>query len=166
MDSGKIVVINLSKGAIGEDASTLLGGLLLNSIGLEAFSRADIAEASRIPFMLYVDEFQSFTTLSIANMLSELRKFQVGLVLANQFLSQLDGNIKDAVLGNVGTQISFRLGVSDAKYMANEFYPTFGFDDLLALPNYCIYLKLMINGVPSAPFSAKTISNLALKVKK
>lgn len=156
MDEGKIVVINIAKGAIGEDASTLLGGLLVNSIGLAAFSRADIPEEDRRPFIVYVDEFQSFTTLSIANMLSELRKYSVGMVLANQFLSQLSPEIRDSVLGNVGTIISFRLGVSDAKYMEKELYPVFSFSDITSLPNHDIYLKLMIDGMPSKPFSATT----------
>ncbi len=166
MDEGKTVIINLSKGSIGEDATTLLGGLLLNAIGLASFSRVNIPEESRRPFMVYVDEFQSFSTLSLANMLSELRKYGVGLILANQFLSQLNAEIKDAVLGNVGTTVAFRLGISDAKYMAGEFYPTFSFSDLTSLPNYRIYLKLMIDGVPSKPFSAKTLSGYASMVKK
>lgn len=157
LDQGKILIINLAKGRIGEDASMLLGGLLINSISLAAFSRSDLPEEDRKPFLVYVDEFQSFSTLSIANMLSELRKYGVGMILANQFLSQLEKEIRDSVLGNVGTIISFRLGVSDAKYMAQEFHPVFDFDDLVALPNYHIYLKLMINGSPSKPFSAKTL---------
>ncbi len=156
MDDGKIVVVNLSKGTIGEDASMLLGGLLINAVGLAAFSRADTPEKERQPYMVYVDEFQSFTTLSIANMLSELRKYAVGMVLANQFLSQLKPEIRDSVLGNVGTIISFRLGVGDAKYMEKEFYPVFSFSDLTSLANYDIYLKLMIDGMPSKPFSATT----------
>lgn len=156
MDQGKIVIIKLPKGCIGEDASILLGGLLINSIALAAFSRSEIAEDKRKPFMVYIDEFQSFTTLSIASMLSELRKYRVGMILANQFLSQLEKEIRDSVLGNVGTIISFRLGVSDAKYMANEFYPVFEFGNIVSLANYHIYLKLMIDGAPSNPFSAET----------
>lgn len=159
MDERKIVVINLAKGSIGEDASLLLGGLLINSIGLAAFSRSDTAEDKRPPFMVYVDEFQSFSTKSIANMLSELRKYKVGMVLANQHLLQLDPDIRNSVLGNVGTIISFRLGVSDAKYMADEFHPTFGYSDIVDLPNYHIYLNLMIDGVPSRAFSAISLNN-------
>lgn len=158
MDNGSIIIINLAKGKMGEDASNLLGGLLINTIGLAAFSRSDVMEEERKPFYVYVDEFQSFTTLSIANMLSELRKYKVGMILANQFLSQLKNEIRDAVLGNVGTLISFRLGVSDAKYMKEELYPIFKFTDITSLPNYMIYLKLMIDGAPSPPFSAITLN--------
>ncbi len=157
MDQGKIVIINLAKGKIGEDVSTLLGGLMLNSIALAAFSRADTEEERRQPFMIYVDEFQIFTTLSIANMLSELRKYRVGMILANQYLFQLEPQVREAVLGNVGTLISFRLGVKDAQYMAKEFHPTFSFDDITNLPNYGIYLKLLIDGNPSKSFSATTL---------
>ena len=160
MDNKKILLVNLSKGQIGEDASSLLGAIILHSIGLAAFSRADIPEYKRVPFYLYADEFQNFSTLSIVNLLSELRKFKIGAVLANQYLSQLDPKIKDAVLGNVGTLISFRLGVTDAKYMEKEFFPYFNFDDIINLPNYKIYLKLMIDGSPSRPFSADTLNNI------
>ena len=166
MDEGKIVVINLSKGKTGEDISTLLGGLMLNAIALAAFSRADTPEQNRRPFITYVDEFQSFTTLSIANMLSELRKYKVGMVLANQYLFQLDPPIREAVLGNAGTLISFRLGVKDALYMEKEFYPKFSFDDIINLPNFNIYLKLLINGHPSKPFSASTTLHINAAVKK
>ncbi len=157
MDEGKTVIINLNRGKIGEDASTLLGGLILNSIALAAFSRSDIPEEQRKPCMVYVDEFQAFTTRSLANMLSELRKYKVGMVLANQHLSQLTPEIRDAILGNVGTIISFRLGVADAQYMTKEFNGVFSVDDLLNLPNYHMYLKLMINGAPSKPFSAVSL---------
>lgn len=163
MDSGKILLVNLAKGKIGEDAAYLLGGLIITSIGLAAFSRSNIQEPSRRPFMLFVDEFQNFTTLSLINMLSELRKFKVGLILANQYLHQLEKDIREAVLGNVGTIISFRLGPADAKYMATEFYPTFKQDDLVRLPNYRVYLKLMIDGTPSKPFSSKTLINRYFK---
>ena len=159
MDNQKILLVNLSKGQIGEDASSLLGAILLHSIGLAAFSRADIPEGQRVPFYLYADEFQNFSTLSIVNLLSELRKFKLGAVLANQYLSQLEPTIKNAVLGNVGTLISFRLGVDDAKYMEKEFYPYFNFD-IINLPNYKIYLKLMIDGSPSNPFSADCIQDV------
>ncbi|SDP80630.1 type IV secretory system conjugative DNA transfer family protein [Desulforhopalus singaporensis] len=157
MDKKKILLLNLSKGIIGEDAAHLLGGLLLTSAGLAAFSRADTVEEDRIPFMMYVDEFQNFSTLSLINMLSELRKYKVGLILANQYLHQLEKDIREAVLGNVGTIISFRLGPHDARYMAQEFYPTFNQEDIVNLPNYMIYLKLMIDGMPSKPFSANSL---------
>ena len=122
-----------------------------------AFSRAYQAEADRRPFFLYVDEFQTFTTLALASMLSELRKFGVGMVMAHQYLQQLDPAISAAVLGNAGTLISFRLGAFDAALIAREFEPVFAPVDLLNLPNHHIFLKLMIDGMPSKPFSATTI---------
>jgi len=160
MDSQSVLLVNLSKGIIGEDASSLLGAMVVHSLGLSALSRADIEESTRVPFYLYVDEFQNFSTLAIVNLLSELRKYGLGVVLANQYLAQLEGDIKDAVLGNVGTLISFRLGVMDARYMAKEFYPKFDFDDIARLPNHKIYLKLMIDGSPSKAFSGETIVKL------
>lgn len=157
MDEGKVLLVNLSKGKLGEDSSSLLGGLLVTLLGLAAFSRANVAEDSRRPFYVYVDEFQNFTTQAIANMLSELRKFGVGAILANQYLHQLDPDIRHAVLGNAGTLVSFRLGAEDADFMAREFEPVFGRMDLLNLPNRDICLKLMIDGTPSRPFSGTTI---------
>lgn len=157
MDEGKILLVNLSKGKLGADSSSLLGGLLVTSLGLAAFSRANIGEEERRPFYVYVDEFQNFTTLMLANMLSELRKFGVGTVLAHQYLHQLDPDIRHAVLGNAGTLISFRLGAEDASLIAREFEPVFDRIDLLNLPNHDICLKLMIDGSPSRPFSGTTI---------
>lgn len=157
MDEGKILLVNLSKGKIGEDTASLFGGLLITSLGLAAFSRADIEESERRPFYVYLDEFQNFTTLSLANMLSELRKFSLGTVLANQYLFQLDPAIREAVLGNAGTLISFRLGAKDAAFIAKESEPEFNRVDLLKLPNYHIYIKLMIDGTPTKAFSATTI---------
>ena len=115
--------------------------------------------AGHRPFFLYLDEFQNFTTLMLANMMSELRKFGAGLVLAHQYLHQLDPDVRHAVLGNAGTLISFRVGPEDAATLAREFQPTFDTLDLLNLPNYAMYLRLMINGTPSKPFSAMTIRN-------
>lgn len=157
MDDKKILLVNLSKGKIGEDSSSLMGGLLVTSLGLAAFSRADGPEKQRQPFYIYIDEFQNFTTMALANMLSELRKFGVSMILAHQYLYQLDPDIRYAVLGNAGTIISFRLGAQDAPFIANEFEPVFEGVDLLCLSNYSIYLKLMINGAPSKPFSATTL---------
>lgn len=157
MDEGQVLLINLSQGKIGSDSAALLGGLLITSLGLAAFSRAFTEEKARRPFHIYVDEFQNFTTLALANMLSELRKFGVGMVLAHQYLHQLDPDIRHAVLGNAGTLIAFRLGAFDANLIAREFEPTFSRRDLLNLPNRHIYLKLMIDGAPSKPFSATTI---------
>ena len=160
MDERKILLVNLSKGQIGEDAASLLGGLLVTTIGLASYSRADVAEQKRTPFHLYMDEFQNFTTLSVANMISELRKFKVALVLATQFLSSLKPEVRDAVMGNCGTLIFFRLGAHDAAYIAKELAPTFTAEDIVHLPNYHIYLKLMIDGAPSRPFSAQTLPSI------
>lgn len=157
MDDGKILLVNLSKGQLGEDTAGLLGCLLVSRIGLAALSRSDVEEHNRRDFFLYLDEFHSFTTMSLSTMLSELRKYHVGMVLANQYLSQLDKKIQEAILGNVGTLVSFRLGLSDAELFAKEFYPQFAVRDLLNLPNFHIYLKLMIDGNVSQAFSAKTI---------
>jgi hypothetical protein len=154
MDSGKILLVNLAKGRIGADAASLLGALLASSIGLAGLGRADVPEHERRDFFLYLDEFHLFTTHSLANMLSELRKYHVGLVLAHQYLSQLDLMVRDAVLGNVGTTISFRLGLADAEILGNEFFPEVSSLDLLNLPNHHIYLRLMVGGVVSRPFSA------------
>lgn len=156
MDEGKILLVNLSKGQLGEDTSGLLGSLLVSRIGLAALSRSDVPEAERRDFFLYLDEFHSFTTLSMTTMLSELRKYRVGLSLANQYLSQLDEKIQDAILGNAGTIISFRLGLNDAEILAKEFYPEVSVQDLMNLPNHHIYLKLIIDGQVSRPFSART----------
>jgi hypothetical protein len=158
MDEGRVLIVNLSKGQLGEDASMLLGGLLVSTLGLAAFSRAETPLASRPPFFLYVDEFQTFTTLSFVNMVAELRKNAVGLVLANQHLHQLEPEIRHAVLGNAGSLLSFRVGAEDAAVLAREFFPTFDVEDLVNLPNRALYLKLMIDGSPSRPFSARTMS--------
>ena len=158
MDEGGAVIINLAKGKIGEDSASLLGSLLVTTIGLAAFSRADIPEAGRRPFYLYIDEFQAFTTRFIADMASELRKYRVGLVLAHQHLHQLEPDIRHAVLGNVGTLVSFRVGPEDATALSREFESVFEPIDLLNLANYDIYLRLMIDGAPSQPFSATTLS--------
>jgi hypothetical protein len=156
MDQGKILLVNLAKGKIGEGPAALLGALLVSSLSLTAFGRSDVPEDERRDFFLYLDEFHTFATLSLATMLSELRKYRVGLILAHQYFSQLETEIRDAVLGNVGTLISFRVGALDAPLLAREFSPVFDPDDLLSLPNYSVYLKLMIDGEVSRPFSART----------
>jgi len=157
MDKKKILLINLSKGIIGENVSSILGSLILNSLSFSAFSRIDMPEEKRVPFYVYLDEFQNYTTISLVNMLSELRKFKLSLTMAHQYLSQLREEIRDAVLGNVGTLITFRLGAPDAVYFAKEFNQEIETYDLVNLPNYNIYLKMMIDGIPSPPFSATTI---------
>ncbi len=158
MDEGKTLLVYLSKGTLGKDSSSLLGGLLITSLGLAAFSRANVKEEARRPFYVYVDEFQNFTTLMLANVLFELRNFGVGTVLAHQYLHQLDPDIRHAVPGNAGTLISFRLGAEDAGFIAREFEPVFDRIDLLNLPNHDICLKLMIDGSPSRPVSGTMVS--------
>jgi hypothetical protein len=157
LDQGKILIVNLSKGQIGEDMCALIGSLITTSIELAALSRANTPEYKRRPFYLYIDEIQSFITLSLADMLSESRKFGLSLILTHQYLNQLDEKIQHSIFGNTGTFISFRLGHLDAILMAKEFYPVFDVCDLINLSNYHIYLKLMIDGVTSKPFSAVTI---------
>ena len=158
MDEGRLLLVNLAKGRLGEDGASVLGGLIVSTIGLAALSRAEMRAASRRPFHLYVDEFQTFTTLSFVNMMAELRKYGVGLTLAHQHLHQLEPDIRHAVLGNAGTLISFRVGPEDAGILASEFQPTFEVLDLISLANRDLYLKLMIDGTPSPPFSARTLS--------
>jgi type IV secretory pathway TraG/TraD family ATPase VirD4 len=157
MDEGKVLLVNLAKGRIGEDSSSLLGGLLVTTIGLAAYTRADQPPQERRDFFVYADEFQSMTTLAVANMLSELRKYRVGFTVAHQYLNQLEADVRHAVLGNVGTIISFRLGAEDAPYFAREFQARFEAIDLMQLENHHVYLKLMIDGMPSKPFSAVTL---------
>lgn len=157
MDERKILLVNLAKGKIGADTTTLLGALLVSRMGLAALSRADQPEEERRDFYLYLDEFHNFTTLSLASMLSELRKYRLNLILAHQYLAQLDERLLAAILGNAGTIISFRIGPQDAETIAREFAPEFSATDLVNLPNYHIYLKLMIGGHVSSPFSAVTL---------
>ena len=126
-------------------------------MSLAALTRADTAEEHRRDFYLYLDEFQSFTTVEFAEMLSGLRKYRLNLTLAHQYLSQLDPKVRDGILGNIGTLICFRIGVIDAELLAQEFFPRFSRIELVNLPNYHIYLKLMINGQVSEPFSAQTL---------
>jgi hypothetical protein len=157
MDEGKILLVNLSKGSIGEDTSNLLGSLLISRFDLAALSRANIPEDERRDYSLYLDEFHSFTTQSLVLMLSELRKYRLSLVLAHQYLTQLEPSIKDAILGNIGTLIIFRIGAIDAEVFAQEFAPAFKQSDFTNLPNFHIYLKMMIDGKISSPFSAITL---------
>ena len=157
MDGGKVLLLNLSLGRLGADSAGLLGGMLVTTMGLAGFSRADMPEARRRPHFLYLDEFQSFTTAALADMLPALRKYKVGMTVAHQYLHQLDEDVREAVLGNAGTLISFRLGARDATFIGKELAPEFNPLDLLRLPNYQICLKLMIEGTPSKPFSATTL---------
>ncbi len=157
MDTKKIFIMNLSKGRIGEDNSRLLGGMLITKIQLSAMERVDMLEKDRSDFFLYVDEFQNFATESFAHILSEARKYRLDLIMAHQYMEQLDETVLAAVIGNVGTMVTFRVGSSDAEVLAKEFIPTFVEEDLVNLPKYHVYLKLMIDGVASRPFSAMTL---------
>lgn len=161
MDSKKIFIMNLSKGRIGEDNSRLLGGMLITKLQLAAMERVDIPEKDRKDFFLYVDEFQNFATESFANILSEARKYRLDLTMAHQYMEQLDETVLAAVIGNVGSIITFRVGSTDAEVLAKEFIPTFIEEDLINLPKYHIYLKLMIDGIASRPFSALTLPPIA-----
>lgn len=154
MDNKKILIINVSKGRIGEDASNLLGSLFFTALGLSGFSRQDIPNNQRIPFMIYCDEFQTVSTLFIVNALSELRKYKIGLILANQYLDQLKKDIRDAVLGNIGTLIVFRTGFSDARYLTKEFDNQFSAGDITNLEHFDVYARLMVDGRSSQGFSA------------
>ena len=161
MDKGHIVLVNLSRGAVGTDTANILGSLLLVSLASAAFSRIDTLENERKPFFVYLDEFQTISgTDLLSELLSQVRKFKLGLNLANQFLNQLDPEVRDAVLGNVGTLISFRCGIQDARILEKEFYPVFKSTDFVSLANFEIYLRLLINGRPSQAFSAVTIKEL------
>jgi hypothetical protein len=157
MDRGDTLLVNLSKGQLGEDSASILGSFLVTIIGLAALSRADVSPDLRPPYFLYVDEFQTFTTLAFANMMAELRKYGLGLTLAHQHFHQLDPDVRHAVLGNAGTLLAFRVGAEDAPLLAREFQPTFDVIDLINLPNRHFYLTLMIDGSPSRPFSARTM---------
>lgn len=161
MNTGKIFLVNVSKGRIGEDNSALLGGMLITKLQLAAMERVRIPEDNRRDFYLYVDEFQNFVTDSFASILSEARKYRLNLTLAHQYIAQLvtkdSEAVRDAVFGNVGTMILFRVGAADAEFLEREFEPEFTPQDMVNLPNYQIYLKLMVDGVTSRPFSAKTL---------
>ena len=161
MDEGKILIINLSKGRIGEDNSALLGAMMITKIQLAAMSRVEIPEEERKDFYLYIDEFQNFTTESFANILSEARKYRLNLVLAHQYIEQLGEKVQAAVFGNIGTLGVFRVGAVDAEELKPEFMPTFTEEDIVNLPKYEIYLKLMIDGIASEPFSARGLPPLS-----
>ena len=157
MDEGKILIVNVSKGKIGEDASRLLGAFLITKIELAAMSRVNIPEADRRDFFLYVDEFQNFATESFANILSEARKYHLSLVMAHQYIKQMEEEVMDAVFGNVGTIVSFRVGAEDAEFLEKWFQPDFMMNDIVNLGKRSMYIKLMINGVSSKGFSAGTL---------
>jgi hypothetical protein len=157
MDESKILIANLSKGELGEDSSSLLGSMLVTSIQLAALFRSTQKEEERTPFYLYVDEVHSFISLSFIDILAEARKYRLSLFLTHQYIDQIHEKIRSAIFGNVGTIISFRIGAQDAEHIAKEFHPVFNEDDLINLPRYSMYLKLMIDGATSQPFSATTL---------
>lgn len=157
MDERKILILNLSKGRVGEDASALLGAMMITKIQLAAMGRVDIPEEERKDFYLYVDEFQNFATLSFANILSEARKYHLNLILANQYVTQIEEEVRDSIFGNAGSIISFRVGATDAEFLEKEFEPVFMQNDIVNLPKYNIYLKLMIDGIAGDAFSAVTL---------
>lgn len=157
MDKGKIVIVNLSKGKIGEDNSSLLGAMMITKFQLDAMSRSDIPENERKDFFLYVDEFQNFATESFATILSEARKYRLNLTMANQYIAQMPEEVRDAVFGNVGTTISFQVGFDDAEYLSQQFAEVVMPNDLVNLNKYTIYSRLLIEGMPSTPFSADTL---------
>ncbi|MCS7201013.1 MAG: type IV secretion system DNA-binding domain-containing protein [Patescibacteria group bacterium] len=157
MDGKKIFLANLSVGAIGEETASLLGGLLITKFQLASMSRVNIPEEERKPFFLYIDEFQNFSTESFANILSEARKYRLSLILAHQYLDQVPESIIKAIFGNVGTFIIFRIGPLDAEIFVKELGNTVNVEDLINLPSYHIYIKLLIDGQASYPFSAITL---------
>jgi hypothetical protein len=157
MDESMILLVDLSIGKIGEDNSALLGSLMITKIQMAAMTRASMPKEKRTQFYLYVDEFQNFATDSFAVILSEARKYGLSLMVTNQYIAQMPENVANAVFGNVGSLITFRVGAGDAEFLNREFVPVFEPSDLVNLDNYSIYLKMAINGVTSSPFSAKTV---------
>ncbi|MDA4845248.1 type IV secretory system conjugative DNA transfer family protein [Hoeflea poritis] len=161
MDEGQTLIVNLAKGKLGSDVSNILGGLIVSSVAHGAYSRQDSQEQARQPFIFYVDEFHSFTTEALGIMLSELRKYRVGIVAATQFARQVSQEVHEAFLGNVGTILVFRVGATDAATFSKQFghkIPTE--PDLVNLPNHEMYIKLMIDGAQCKPFSATTYAHL------
>ena len=162
MDRGTPLAINLAKGRLGSDVADVLGGLMLSLMAQAAYTRVAMRPFERRPFIIFADEFHNFTTESTASMLSELRKFKVGLILAGQYTSQIERPVLDAILGNVGTLMCFRIGAQDAVLIARQF----GSIDpahFVGLPNYRMFVRLMINGAQTSAFSAKTIQTTCLK---
>ena len=162
MDGEKILLLNLSKGRVGEDNSALLGAMMITNIQLAAMSRIDTPEEERKDFYLYVDEFQNFATESFANILSEARKYRLNLIVAHQYIEQVEESVQAAIFGNVGTIVAFRIGAADAEILEKEFFPTFVQEDLVNLSKFQVYLKLMIDGVTSEAFSANTLPPVTL----
>jgi hypothetical protein len=166
MDEGKILLIDLAKGEIGEENSNFLGLVLVPRILMAAMSRQDVSEDERRDFYLYVDEFQNFATPDFAQILSEARKYRLNLTVANQFIGQVEEEVKNAVFGNVGTIISFRVGVTDANYLAHEYTPVFGEDDLLNVERYHTYVKTIVHNEPVPPFSVDLTKDMKAEKAK
>lgn len=162
MDEGKILIVNLSKGLIGEDNCALLGSLLVTKLQLAAMSRVNIPEQERKDFYLYIDEFQTFATSSFATILAEARKYRLNLILAHQYIAQLDEKVRDAIFGNIGTLIVYRVGPKDAEFLESHLTPTFTISDIINLPNFNYYIKLMIDGLMSPAFSAINLPPMSL----
>lgn len=161
MDNGKILLINLAKGELSEENSNFLGLILVPRILMAAMSRTDTPEDQRRDFYLYVDEFQNFATPDFAVILSEARKYKLNLVVANQFIGQMEEEVKNAVFGNVGTKVAFRVGVTDANYLQHEFSPIFGEDDLLNVERFHAYVKTIVHNQPMTPFSLDTTKDIS-----
>jgi hypothetical protein len=157
MDSKKILLVNLSKGKLGEINANLIGMMIVGKILMAALSRVDDLSKGFPPFYLYIDEFQNVTTNSIASILSEARKYKLGLTIAHQFIAQIDEKIRDAVFGNVGSMSAFRVGPEDATFLEKQFTPTFTANDLMNIENYNAYARLLSNGSPTQPFSFHTM---------
>jgi hypothetical protein len=153
MDKGKILLVSLSKGKIGEENASFLGLILVPKILVAAMSRQDIPEEQRRDFYLYVDEFQNFATPDFASILSEARKYRLNLIVANQFMGQMEEDVKNAIFGNVGTLAAFRVGVTDANYLSHEFQPVFSEADLINVDVYNAYIKTIVHNEPMTPFS-------------
>jgi hypothetical protein len=161
MDEGKILLINLSKGKIGEENASFLGLVLVPKILVAAMSRQDMDQSKRRDFFLYVDEFQNFATPDFAQILSEARKYRLNLIVANQFIGQMEEDIKNAIFGNVGTIASFRVGVNDASYLQREFQPIFTENDLINVDKYNAYMRTLVQGEPVPPFSIDTTKDMS-----
>jgi hypothetical protein len=166
MDEGKILIINLSKGLLGDINSYLLGMIVVGKLMMASFSRVDIPEEQRRDFYLYIDEFQNITTDTVATIFSEARKYRLNLTVANQFLAQLKEPILKSVFGNIGTMVSFRVGNEDAEFLAKYFAPVFNAYDLINLDNFNAYIKLTIQGQVSRAFNIKIDKPLDTDIKR
>lgn len=165
MDEQKILLINLAKGKIGEENSSFLGLILVPKLLVAAMSRQDVHEEQRKDFYLYVDEFQNFATPDFATMLSEARKYRLNITVANQFIGQMEEEVKNAVFGNVGTLVTFRVGVTDASYLQHEFQPVFSETDLINVERFNAYIKTIVDNEPVTPFSLDLTKNMAEEEK-